>query len=257
LNSTALQAVTASADYTAKVWDALSGQELHSFAHGKIVRTCHFSNDNKRILTAGQDKILRMFDLGKPEQEPLLTLEGHQQPVKIALFLRNDENIIVSGGQDSTLRIWDVRTKKEVKSIPTKASITGVEAALDGKHLSVSAGKEVSFFDVQKFELVKTFPTVEVNSVTLAPDASTFVVGGTDFWAHVHDFVTGKELEVLKGHHGPAHCVRFAPDGATFASGSADGTIRLWQSGEPKPYGLWQEIKEGQKPETTDNNKNG
>jgi len=255
LNSIATQAVTASADYNAKVWDALSGQELQNFLHTRIVRSIHFSNDNKRILTGGQDKVLRVFDLGKPETEPSLTLEGHTNTIKVALWLKSDDNLLVSGGQDAVLRLWDIRTKKEAKSFPMKSAITGVEISLDGKHLTTCAGKEVSFWDIEKFELIKTFPIpTEVNSASLSPDATTFVIGGTDFWSRVFDFNSGKELEVLKGHHGPVHCIRFSPDGQTFASGSEDGTIRLWQSGEPKPYGLWQEIKDPQTPQKADAN---
>jgi len=243
VNSTALQVATGSADYTAKIWDTLTGEELQTFNHSRIIKSVNFSTDNKRLLTGGQDKILRIFDLGKPEAEPF-KLEGHSDSVRVALW-NWDNSAVVSGGQDSVLRIWDVKTLKEIRSFPSRSPITSIEVCLDGKHLITTAGKEVSFWDIRTFEIEKTYTvSTEVNSASLSPDASTFVVGGTDFWAHVHDFATGKELEVHKGHHGPVHVIRYAPDGETFASGSEDGTIRLWQSGDSHSYGLWEENKE-------------
>lgn len=250
INNAANLVGTGSADYTAKVWDALTGKELHSFMHTRIVKSVNFSADSKKILTAGQDKTLRIFDLTKPDAAPQ-TLEGHTQSVKNALWCK-DPNIIISGGGDNCLRVWDTRTMTEVKNIPVKAPITSIEISLNGKHISATAGKEVTFWNASTYEVDKTFTLpMELNSAALSPDSNTFVVGGSsDFWARVYDFNTGKELEVHKGHHGPVHCVRFAPDGSTFASGSEDGTIRLWQSGEVRAYGLWQEPSKSENKES-------
>eukprot|EP01117_Protostelium_nocturnum_P004576 TRINITY_DN1650_c0_g1_i1.p1 TRINITY_DN1650_c0_g1~~TRINITY_DN1650_c0_g1_i1.p1 ORF type:complete len:324 (-),score=99.57 TRINITY_DN1650_c0_g1_i1:120-1091(-) len=243
IDSKAEKVVTGSADYTAKIWDAMSGEELQSFTGTRIIKTVNFSKDDTKILAGGQDKIISIYDLAKPEAEPQ-KLEGHTSSIKVALW--TDPNTIISGGQDSTFRVWDTRTSKEVKNHAFKSEIKGMEASLDKKHITLTSGKEVHFLNSTSFDLVKSFTLpIELNTAALSQDNSTFVVGGsTDFWVRVYDFNTAKELECHKGHHGPVHCVRFAPDSATFCSGSEDGTIRLWQSGDVKCYGLWQEYQE-------------
>jgi len=68
INATAEKVVTGSADYTAKIWDALSGEENYSFNHARIIKSVNFSKDSKYILTGGQDKILRIFDCPNQKQ---------------------------------------------------------------------------------------------------------------------------------------------------------------------------------------------
>jgi len=246
LNSTASKAVTGSADYSAKIWNALTGDEMHTFAHKKIVKSVRFSNDDQMVLTGGQDGILRIFSIEKLDLEPTTLETANQvQPIRSCSWLGNDGNdhtIVVA--QDNSLKIWDMRSKQIIKSYTLNANISGLEVSLDKKHFVTTADKEVGFWNIETLELEKslTMP-ITVNSASFNLNGTQFVVGGADCTVRVYDYSSGKELEVHKGHHGPVHCVRHAPDGNTFASGSEDGTIRILQT-ELKAYGLWQE-KEG------------
>ena len=44
--------------------------------------------------------------------------------------------------------MWDTRSLKQTKSIELGSAITSVEVSLDGKHVTVTAGKEISFYDL-------------------------------------------------------------------------------------------------------------
>lgn len=52
---------------TRKVWDAEKGEELQSFSHKHIVKSVDFSHDSHHLLTGSNEKLLRIFDLEKPE----------------------------------------------------------------------------------------------------------------------------------------------------------------------------------------------
>ena len=55
--------VTASADHTARVWDAQTGQPLtEPLKHADQVTAAQFSPDGKRIVTASADNTARVWD---------------------------------------------------------------------------------------------------------------------------------------------------------------------------------------------------
>ena len=96
-------------------------------------------------------------------------------------------------------------------------------------------GSWCRFQRTQSFEIETT-----VGSASLHPDGETFVTGGSDFWVRVHSVAeNGKVLDLFQGHHGPVHAVEHSPDGEIYASGSEDGTIRLWQVDTDKVGVSW------------------
>jgi len=246
LDTPAFRAATGAADFSARIWDALTGDQLHQFECSHVVKSVDFSPDNKALLCAGKFKKLKVFDLETlaPSQE----IEGHTAGVKSALYLPCGTKA-VSGGEDKVLRVWDLKTSKEIASVPVLKEITSMQMSYDGKVITLTSGTQVHFWDTEKLEMLKTLdcpivnPTLggraniqDITSASLAPDRKRFIAGGPadqawpDPWVHVFDFETGKEVECLKGHHGHVWDVAFAPDGATYCSGADDGTIRIWQT---------------------------
>lgn len=70
LNPEATKAASGAADFNAKVWDAIKGEELHSFQHNHIVKSVDFSTDSNYLCTGSNEKLIRIFDLNKPEATP-------------------------------------------------------------------------------------------------------------------------------------------------------------------------------------------
>ena len=81
------------------------------------------------------------------------------------------------------------------------------------------------------YSVRRLLPAVDVSDAAFSPDGTFVVAGGTgsDHAAHVWDTRTGTELFTLP-HDGRVLSVAVSPDGRTIATGSADGTARLWSA---------------------------
>lgn len=160
---------------------------------------------------------------------------------------------------------------QEVQRIEFNAHPNSIELSADYNILTVTHGTSVSFWETETLKKLKeiTVPT-SVYTASLHPDKNIFVCAGEDFKMYKYDYITGNEigrfsnsiqmgwsnamnkfllflhLESFKGHFGPVHAVSFSPDGELYASGSEDGTLRLWQTTVGKTYGLWKCTEPGE-----------
>lgn len=84
-----------------KIWDTFSGAALHSFPHNHIVRSVAFSPSTSHLLTGGQEKKVRLFDLRRPDADPEFLGDAggstaHQGTVKSVVWI-NDWNCVTAG----------------------------------------------------------------------------------------------------------------------------------------------------------------
>jgi WD40 repeat protein len=89
-----------------KIWDTYSGNPLHSFPHNHIVRSVAISPTTSHLLSGGQEKKVRIFDLGRPDAEPDILSEGgglsHDGTIKSVVW--SGDNTGVSAGEDGLIK---------------------------------------------------------------------------------------------------------------------------------------------------------
>ncbi|KAK1574388.1 WD repeat domain-containing protein [Colletotrichum navitas] len=269
LSPDASNAATASADFTAKVWDTHSGEVLYTLQHNHIVRAVAYPPDNSELIaTGGMEKKLRVFDLSDFAPDPNspagtpITIpasagfeigEGtHTGSIKFIAWTK-DPNTIVTAS-DNTLRWFDLPTRNLIRQEVLDGEIKSCELVSLAPEftspgdiggglpvLAVAAGKWVYFWGGPQAsdELKRIELKHGVASVGLDLKGRKIVMGeepGT--WARVCRWDDGGDIETHKGHHGPIWSIAFSPDGKLYATGSEDGTIKMWKNCDGF-YGLW------------------
>jgi serine-threonine kinase receptor-associated protein len=179
-----------------KLWDALTGSEIHSFSHKHIVKSVDFSGDTTKLVTGCNDKSLRLFDLNNYTSSPTV-FSGHTSNIKKSL-LTSDAKYVISISDDKTLRQWDVQSASEIKNIKFDSTPNSIEISRDGELLILAQGKLVELYNASNLEKINTFtiPT-PVSSASIHPNKSVFVCGCEDFTLYKYSIPNGVELGSL------------------------------------------------------------
>ncbi|MBA2306828.1 WD40 repeat domain-containing protein, partial [Candidatus Dependentiae bacterium] len=100
--------LTGSKDYTACLWDATTGKQLHLLTgHTDWVYSVAYSPDSKTVLTGSMDKTACLWDVTTGKQ--LHTLKGHTDMVQSVAY-SPDGKTILTGSVDKTACLWDATT---------------------------------------------------------------------------------------------------------------------------------------------------
>jgi hypothetical protein len=168
----------------------------------------------------------------------LLTLKGLSER-NSSLAFSSDGKRLASGS-----KVWEAQTGQELPSLKGSGIMSP-----DGKRRAsftwdrTTENITVKVWEAQTGQELLTFKghSGEVSArVTFSPDGkrlafgsgtwdrarSAYVNGTVKVW----DAQTGQELLTCKGHDDQVNSVVFSPDGHWLASGSKDGTVKIWDA---------------------------
>ena len=234
--------VTASADGTARIWNASSGLCLLTLAgHMGSVNTAAFSFDGKSVATGGLDRTVRIWDAGSGSQTAIL--EGHYGAVLGVAFSPVDKTQLATAGKDGTAKLWDLSKCTVLKTMTSDTnSLNAVAFSPDGARIatasdsgyaklwSVSSGADVTPLSPGQPKGPPTFwHQGQVSSVAFSPNGKLLATAGSvDGVVKIWQADSGEQVRALIGHTSGVKSVSFSPDGGRIASASLDRTARVW-----------------------------
>jgi uncharacterized protein (TIGR03067 family) len=111
---TGQEALSGSADGSAKLWRLSNREIVREFSQVRCVNSVAFSPDNKYVLTGGVGLLFQgEAHLWNKSKGKLIAQLPHQAEVYAAVFSRDGKTILTCG-QDRAARLWDARTQKQV-----------------------------------------------------------------------------------------------------------------------------------------------
>jgi len=222
--------------------------------HLAKIYAMQWSQDSPTLASASQDGKLIVWNA-----VTTLKMNALTQPSAwvITCGMAPSGDFVASGGLDNICSVWLIKNQNPTKVTRELAGHDGFLSCvrfIDNKQLVTSSGDHTcGLWDVDSAALITQFKghKGDVLHVSLNSDKRTFVSCSTDKSVIAWDIRTGKPTHLLAGdHEKDINVVQFFPNEWTFATGSEDSTVRLYDlrcwseinrfNYEPNPNGsIW------------------
>lgn len=236
--------VTASEDWTARIWDAQTGRSHAGvLEHHGIVESAAFSPDGKHVVTASVDHSARIWNVNDGKLELRL---DHDDAVWSAVFSPDGRHVLTASS-DGTARIWNAETGALEHELRHEGIVWSAVFSADGARV-VTASQDATarIWDARTGTVVEienpatrkgprrliTLSLSHRDAVTSARfDASgAYVVTTSDNTARVWNAVDGTPVSPWLEHQGRVTSAVFSPDGTRLVTASSDHAARMWDS---------------------------
>ncbi len=233
------------------LWDVNTGKHKYKLDHRGGIKHFDFSADGGTLVTLGRGSpfistILYHVDSGTEKQVKDMRMNDIDFVQAYHKTFDRNNNILATGELDNTIYLWDLGEGVRKKTFEgDSGSLYSLAFSPDGK--TVAGGGEsypqegedghfrsegrLDVWDVVKGKRKHKFSgenMFSIRSLAFSPDSS-LLTGGDQFGRiHLVDPNTGKYIKKLEGHSDEVEAISFSSDMRTFASGSIDGTLYIW-----------------------------
>jgi WD40 repeat protein len=224
-----------------KVWDLMSGREAFQAetfpGAGGVLFSVAYSPDGKRLVAAGQDRKLKVWDANNGRR--IGVMGEHDRNVFNLAFSPNGR-YLASAGKDGKVLIWDGTRLDQRQDNPPAVGSAGGEIAdtmafsQDSTRLVIgSSALTATVWDLPSATEVLTLPHDPAHAfraLAFSPDNLWLASGGVDCTVRIWDLKTAAVLRTFRGHQGVVTRLKFVQlaQGLHLLSGSSDRTVRCW-----------------------------
>jgi WD40 repeat protein/tRNA A-37 threonylcarbamoyl transferase component Bud32 len=132
-------------DGTVRVWDLAPGKEIATFkAHEKYATALAFTPDGRRVLTGGDDRVVKVWEDGRL----IRAYDGHTAGITAAA-LAPDGTRLASGDASGVVKLWDADTGQEAFSAKADTEIKLLQFHPDGTRLMIAGNATLKVWDAR------------------------------------------------------------------------------------------------------------
>jgi WD40 repeat protein len=195
--------------------------------HTGTVWSVAVSRDDRRLVTAGVDGFLKVWDTATGAC--VTNLAGFGKMLHATSF-SPDGQTLASGGRDFLVTLWDWPSGKiRRRLIGHRNAIRTLAFSADGRHLA-SAGEDaqIRIWRVDEgTEVARLDEDMSIETVSFSADGRWLAAAGTDANLHLWD-VDRRTKKLIAPQLSHIKAVAFAPTGPVVAAAGYDGLTELW-----------------------------
>jgi WD40 repeat protein/serine/threonine protein kinase len=222
-------------DRGAQVRDAQSYRLLFELPHGDTVYQAVYSADGTRLVTAGGDGAVRIWDAASGALVRALRRDGTKPRYYVVALSPDGKLVAAIDTKGEVADIWDVATGAPIAEIRNDASeFPAIAFSSDGHWLATTGGNDVRVFDARTRAQAITIRGPGIHSLAFDPTGPRLITGAATGDAAIWAIPSGARIRHLRDVGEPVDAVAFSPDGQLVVAASRDGAAHVWhaRSGE-------------------------